>query len=135
MRSGTLVVLLLASSSASLAVIPEKAAQAEEQPRYDPATVIDVMAKVTDTRETPRGSPLSGVHLTVKAESETMDVYLGPTDFLKQFEIRFAKGDEIQVIGSKVKLTSGASVVLTREVRRDTTTLYCRRKGGEPNWQ
>jgi hypothetical protein len=39
----------LLASPTLLAAIPEKAAQAEEQPRYDPVTVIDVMAKVTAT--------------------------------------------------------------------------------------
>ena len=135
MKSETLVFLLLAGSPALLAASPDKVAKTEEQPRYDPMTVIDVMAAVTDVREMPRGSPLSGVHLAVKAESETMDIYLGPIEFVKQFDIRFIKGDQIQIIGSKVKLGSGASVVLAREVRKDEITLYCRQKRGEPNWE
>ena len=128
MLSTTLVVLLLAAT-------PNKVAPAEEQPAYDPATMIDVLAIVTDIREVPRGSPLAGVHLILKEESGVLDVYLGPKDFIKQFEINFAKGDEIQVIGSKVRMADGSRVVLAREVRKGETTLYCRSKKGEPNWE
>jgi hypothetical protein len=118
-----------------LAAIPNKVAPAEEQPAYDPATMVDVLAVVTDIREIPRGSPLAGIHLILKEESGVLDAYLGPKDFVKQFEITFAKGDEVQVIGSKVKTAGGAYVVLAREVRKGETTLYCRRKKGEPNWE
>jgi hypothetical protein len=97
--------------------------------------VIDVMTTVTEIREVPRSSPLDGLHLIVKAESETLGVYLGPADFIKQFEISFAKGEEVQITGSKVKLAGGASIVLAREVRKGDSTLYCRRKSGEPNWE
>jgi len=124
MVSTTFVVLLLAA-------IPNKVASAEEQPAYDPATMVDVLAVVTDIREVPRGSPLAGIHLILKEESGVLDAYLGPKDFVKQFEINFV----VQVIGSKVKMASGAYVVLAREVRKGETTLYCRRKKGEPNWE
>ena len=124
----TFVVLLLAAT-------PNKVAPAEEQPAYDSATMVDVLAVVTDIREVPRGSPLAGIHLILKEESGVLDAYLGPKDFVKQFEINFVKGDEVQVIGSKVKMASGVYVVLAREVRKGETTLYCRRKKGEPNWE
>jgi hypothetical protein len=98
-----------------------------------------MMTVVADLRVVPRGSPLSGSHLIVRPESakensETIDVYLGPADFLKDFEVTFAKGDRVQVIGSKVKY-GGAPVVLARQVRRDSTTLYLRDEHGTPYWK
>jgi hypothetical protein len=118
---------------ACLATVTDKAVKLVEDPHYDVATVIDVDATVMDLREVTRDNPLSGLHLTVKIESGTMDVFLGPVDFLKGFEITFAKGDKIEIIGSKIKF-GGAHIVLARQVRRDETTLYLRDAKGKPHW-
>ena len=52
-------------------------------------------------------------------------------DLLKRPQL--AKGDQIQVIGSRVK-ADGADLVLAREVTRRETTLILRDKNGEPFW-
>jgi hypothetical protein len=98
-----------------------------------------MMTVVADVREVPRGNPLSGSHLMVRLDSaketsETIDVYLGPANYLKDFEVTFAKGNRVQVIGSKVKY-GGAPVVLARQVRRESTTLYLRDENGTPYWR
>lgn len=138
MRSTIICVLCLAGSGFLRAAVTEKSAVPAEEPRYDPATEVSTLAIVTDIREVPRGNPMSGVHLSVKPESQesqVIDVYLGPADFIKQFEIHFAKGDEVRVTGSKVKTANGSHVILVREVRKDLETLSCRRAKGEPNWE
>src|ERR1039458_3077052 len=89
---------LVAPLLLGLAASSGQTAQAEPEPRYDSATTVDLMTVVADLREVPRGSPLSGSHLIVRPESakensETIDVYLGPADFLKDFEVAFGKGD------------------------------------------
>jgi hypothetical protein len=114
-------------------------APAEPEPRYDSATTVDAMTVVSDLREVPRGNPLSGTHLIVRLESakessETIDVYLGPADYLKDFEVTYVKGDRVQVIGSKVKY-QGAPLILARQVRRDATTIYLRDEHGTPYWR
>lgn len=129
------IILILTGSATLLTAIPNKVASVEEEPAYDPDTLIDVLAVVTDSREVPRGNPLAGVHLIVKESSGTWDVHLGPKQFVKQFDITFAKGDEVQVTGSKVKMADGSHVILAREVRKGEATLYCRSKKGEPNWE
>ncbi len=102
-----LLALLLAfgASSASAA----KDAKTSLEPVYDPATVVDVKVTVIGIREAPMTEPLNGLHLTVKTDTEAFDIYVGPTDFVKIFEITFAKGDKIQVVGSKVSLTASIS--------------------------
>ena len=133
MSFGPLAWLSITALSTCLATITDKSVKLDEDPRYDVAKVIDVDATVMDLREVPRNNPLSGLHLTVKIESDTMDVFLGPVDFLKSFEITFAKGDKLEIIGSKVKF-GGAHIVLARQVRRDETTLYLRDAKGKPHW-
>lgn len=117
----------------------QQATPSEPEPRYDAGTTVNTMVVITELREVPRGSPLGGAHLIVKPEaaksdSETIDVYLAPTDFLKDFECHFAKGDRIEIKGSKVRF-SGNAVVLAREVRRDSSTLYLRDSRGVPYWK
>ena len=120
----------------AFAVAPATYGQAtkpEPEPGYDPATVVAMMATVTEVREVPQGSPLSGVHLVVKTERETIEVYLGPANFLKEMAVHFANNDRLQINGSKVKLRVGF-IILAREVRKDSSTLYLRDQSGTPNW-
>lgn len=111
----------------------DKPAQTQTEPQYDPATVIDAMAAVLEVREVPRNSPLPGIHLLVRLEAEAIDSYLGPADFVKQFDVAFLKNDRVQIIGSKVRFGNG-TVVLLRELRKGSTTLYLRDRSGKPNW-
>lgn len=108
------------------------------EPHYDTGTNISVIVVVTDVKEVADG-PLNGLHLIVRPESakgnsETTDVYLAPDEYLKDFGCHFAKGDRIDVKGSKVKL-NGAAVVLAREVRMESTTVYLRDEHGVPYWK
>ncbi|HLM98579.1 MAG TPA: hypothetical protein VK335_04820 [Bryobacteraceae bacterium] len=135
MRSIIVCVFLLAASAILRAAGTEKTTTPVDEPRYDPATEVSIVAIVTEVREVPHGSPLSGIHLSVKTESQALDAHLGPAEFVKQFEITFAKGDEVRVTGSKVKTANGTRVILVREVRKDAATLSCRRANGEPNWE
>ena len=133
------VFFLVAPLLLGLTASSGQTAQAEPEPRYDSATTVDMMTVVADVREVPRGNPLSGSHLMVRLDSakeasETIDIYLGPANSLKDFEVTFAKGNRVQVIGSKVKY-GGAPVVLARQVRRESTTLYLRDENGTPYWR
>ncbi|MDR3702041.1 MAG: hypothetical protein P4L56_20500 [Candidatus Sulfopaludibacter sp.] len=104
-----------------------------EEPRYDPATTVEFTGVVIASREVPRGSPMHGLHLTVENGKDSFDVYLGPMDFMKQFNFTFGKGDRIDAVGSRLKL-GGTTVVLAREVRRQNQTVYLRDSGGNPYW-
>jgi hypothetical protein len=140
MTTGTLSLAFFLAFGASSASATDKAAKdvkVDSVGRYDTATVVDFKATVTGIREVPKTDPLDGLYLTVKTDtlkSETFDVYVGPTDFVKAFEITFAKGDKIQVIGSKVKI-DGVDILLAREVSRQQTTVILRGKNGDPFWK
>jgi hypothetical protein len=117
----------------------QKDTAAAEEPRYDSGSTVDVMMVVVDSKDVAVGNPLAGTHLLMRPESskanaETTDVYLAPDDYLKDFSCHFVKGDRLQVKGSKVKL-NGTTVVLAREVRMDSTTLYLRDEHGVPYWK
>jgi hypothetical protein len=103
-------------------------------PVYDASAVVDIHGKVTEVRQIPKGHPMDGLHLILQSGAETLDVYVGPVEFVKVFEMKFDKGDQIHVIGSKVNF-EGSTVVLAREVTSGTVTILCRDKDGEPLWK
>ncbi|SPE37449.1 conserved exported hypothetical protein [Candidatus Sulfopaludibacter sp. SbA3] len=126
-----LLLLILAALLAPRAASAGQPAPAE--PRYDPGATVEFDGIVTETREVPRSSPMRGLHLTVDTGRESLDVYLAPMEFMKGFDFSFAKGDRINVTGSKVKFNGGA-VVLAKEVRRQGQTVYLRDASGSPYW-
>ncbi len=133
MKCAAALLLVWAASSASAADKDVKVVKAPG-PSYDTAKLIEVDAKVTAVREVPKDNPMDGLHLIVQAGLETLDVYVGPAEFAKVFDVKFAKGDQIHVIGSKVHFED-AMVVLAREVSIGTVTIVCRDKDGEPLWK
>jgi hypothetical protein len=43
-----------------------------------------------------------GTHLLVKTEEGTLQVHVAPTRFLRDQKLSFSKGDQIQVVGSRI---------------------------------
>src|SRR5215467_8208460 len=106
---------------------------AANEPVYNPATAVDVIAVISGIREVPAGQPMEGVHLTVKNKANTFDVYLGPTAFLKMLKTSFPVGDEIDIMGSRVKFQN-ADVILAREVTDPVESLVLRDLYRTPVW-
>ena len=128
----TVVSSIMAIGVAS--VTPGHSTNSESEPRYDSATVVDLTATIAEVREVPSGDPLTGeVHLVVKTERETIEVYLAPANFLKEMEAHFATNDRLLIIGSRVKL-GVRFIILAREVRKENSTVYLRDQKGIPNW-
>ncbi len=129
---------LLKLSPAVFLALVASAAPAKDavpaDPGYDKTAVAEINGTVTDVREVTKDKALAGLHLTVQTGSDSLDVYVGPVEFVKVCEFTFAKGDRVQVIGSKVTF-EGAKVVLAREVTREKVTLLIRDKEGEPLWK
>ena len=102
-------------------------------PAYNLATEFNTMVTIEDVREVPKDEILDGIHLTVKSKNDAFDVYVGPSAFVKQFDVAFKKGGEIELTGSRVKV-QGEDLVLAREIRLGHVTLILRDKTGWPNW-
>lgn len=104
-----------------------------DDPIYDTRTVVDLEGTVSEVQEVKPPNRLSGVHLRLKVEGEELEIYLGPSGYVLEFDSVFKKGSRVQVIGSKVKY-GGGMVVLARELRNGGTTLYLRERSGRPYW-
>lgn len=105
---------------------------AGSQPKYDLQTESKIKGSVDEVKAPPKGSK-EVVHLAMKSGTEMIDVYLCPQGFLDEMGMSFAKGDEIVVKGSKVKV-GDAELVLAREVGKGTDTLILRDDKGNPIW-
>ncbi len=103
-------------------------------PVYNTATVMNVLGTVASVQRVPSGNPLAGLHLTVNSKAGDFDVYVGPSSFLRFLKVSFRAGDQIEVIGSRVKLEN-ADVILTREVDDGRAQLTLRDANGAAAWQ
>jgi len=120
-----------ALSVASMAQSP--AAQSPAAPRYDTSTETTLIGSVEDVLNTTSPQGRGGTHLTLKTEKETINVHVGPSWFLAEKEISFAKGDQITVTGSRVKF-EGSDALIAREIKKGEQTISLRDAQGFPLW-
>jgi DNA/RNA endonuclease YhcR with UshA esterase domain len=111
------------------------AAETRNAPRYDVTREVTVKGAVTEV--TDRTCPVSGgmgAHLMLKvADGSSIEVHLAPTKFVKNYELVFSKGDQVEVIGSKVNF-EGKETIFARQVTRGNDSFVFRDDKGKPVW-
>jgi len=100
---------------------------------YNPATETTVKGTVEEVKTITGRHGWNGTHLTLKTEDKTIDVHLGPEAFLKKEGFNFAKGEQVEVTGSKTEY-AGSEAIIAREVKKDGKTLVLRNEQGIPKW-
>ncbi|MFZ1138200.1 MAG: hypothetical protein WB781_25640 [Candidatus Sulfotelmatobacter sp.] len=103
-------------------------------PVYSASNERTVQGVVQDVQEFY--CPISGdvgTHLLVKAADGTFQVHVGPTRFLNDNKLSFSKGDQIQVVGSRI-IYHGQEALIARTVVRGNQTLAFREPNGTPMW-
>lgn len=101
-------------------------------PKYNVSSEVTLKGTVDEVKELPVGKE-SHVHLMLKTATETLEVRLCPTVYLKDFDVTFEKGQQIEVTGSRVKVDD-KDVILAREVVNGNSTVVLRDKSGAPVW-
>jgi hypothetical protein len=101
--------------------------------RYDPKTEVTVKGTVENVQQYTGRRGWNGVHLTLKTDSSTLNVHVGPSAYISQQHFSFAKSDTIEVVGSKTTL-AGTEALLAREITKDGKTLVLRDAQGIPQW-
>jgi nitrogenase subunit NifH len=101
-------------------------------PKYDKATETKIKG-VIDELKTVEGKD-EGTHFYLKSGETKILVHVGPEKFLKEIEASYAKGDTVEVIGSKVKSSDGEDEILAKEITKDNNTVTLRDGKGEPAW-
>lgn len=76
---------------------------------------------------------LGGMHLVVKTEKEAIGVHLGPTAYLTEKGITLAKGDAVEIIGSRVTM-GNEPVIIAKQIKKGDKTWTLRDASGRPLW-
>ena len=104
-------------------------------PKYDPAAEKIFKGSVEEVRE--RQCPMSrgvGSHVMLKLEDGSLiEVHLAPAKFVKVYELTFAKGDHLEVTGTKVKFED-VDTIFAREVKRGNDVFFSRDKEFQLSW-
>jgi len=69
-------------------------------------------------------------HLMLKTKDGVLQVHLAPVRIMAGQELSFAPGDQIEVVGSKIRL-NGKSGIIAREITRNTETFIFRDREGK----
>jgi hypothetical protein len=102
-------------------------------PAYDTATEVTLKGSVEAVNQITGPQSWGGTHLSLKTEKEAIDVHVGPSWFLAQNKMSFAKGDQVEVTGSRVKF-GDKDALIAREVKKGGATLTLRNAQGIPAW-
>ncbi len=121
------------AASPAWAQTPAPAGPPASAPRYDPSTEVTLAGSVEAVTQVTSPKGRGGTHLTLKTEKETIDVHVGPSGYLTRKQISFAKGDQIEVTGSRVKF-GDTDALIAREIKKGEQTFTLRNAQGIPLW-
>jgi len=98
---------------------------------YDPSKEIKVQGTVTGVEEfdCPVSEGELGVHLTLKTTDGTFQVHLAPSRILQGQRLAFVAGDQVQVLGSQVRV-NGKKGIIVRELVRGRDSYIFRDPAG-----
>ncbi len=100
---------------------------------YDPKTEVKIKGTVEDVQQHEGRRGGTGTHLILKTDSGTLPVHVGPSAYIAKKQFSFSKGDQIEVLGSKVSL-AGTETLIAREITKEGKTLVLRNAQGIPEW-
>jgi hypothetical protein len=101
---------------------------------YDPATVETVSGTIGSIdRTVPMKGMRRGVHVTLETEKGPLSVHLGPEWYVERLDEKLAKGDFVEVKGSRVTF-AGNSAIIAAEVKKGDAVLKLRDDNGVPAW-
>ena len=132
-RSRAVTSLVLFLTVALVAPVGAQKASKANGPKYDLQTEAKIKGTIDDLKLPPKGSEKEIAHLALKSGADRVDVYLCPKSFMDDMGMDFAKGDEISLTGSKVKV-GDADLVLAREIVKGNNSFVMRDAKGAPVW-
>ena len=101
---------------------------------YDPKTVETITGTVESVEHVPSSKGRAGgVHLLVRTDGETVSVHLGPSWYVDKQDVKIARGDRVDVTGSRVTV-SGKAALIAAKVKKGDKVLHLRDDRGVPHW-
>jgi hypothetical protein len=132
----SLSILLLVATLAPQSVFAQAESPASKKPakvKFDPAKVVTVNGTVLAEQRVDHGKGTKSVRLIVKVGEEQVSVHLGPDTWVDRQKVKFAKGDEVTVRGSRFTYDGGSGLI-AQSVARGLDTLVIRDAAGKPAW-
>jgi hypothetical protein len=126
-------ILLIAALAAPGTAPAQPGRAATAQRGFDPATVTTIEGEIKEIQRIPRGQAHEGVHLVLSTAAENLDVHLGPDSYVDGQSLKLAKGDRVEVRGSRVTV-DGKAAIIAQEIRRGDERLVLRDASGVPAW-
>lgn len=101
---------------------------------YDPAKVETISGTIESVgTAVPMKGMYAAVALTLKTDKETIAVHLGPEWYIGRLDTKIAKGDTVEVKGSRVTLADKPAFIAA-EVKKGDNVLVLRDSAGTPVW-
>jgi DNA/RNA endonuclease YhcR with UshA esterase domain len=103
-------------------------------PRYDTAAEVTLQGVVEDVKNFY--CPVSGeegTHLIISTDKGMMQVHVAPARFLNGQKWQFFRGDQVEVVGSRI-VFQGHEALIARSIIRGTQTVAVRQADGKPLW-
>ena len=99
---------------------------------YDPATETTVRGVVTEVSDfaCPVSEGEIGNHLRLETADGTVEVHLAPSRIMRGQNLVFARGEQLVVVGSRVR-TLGKNDIIAREITRGSETTIFRNPTGK----
>ncbi|MBK9519629.1 MAG: hypothetical protein IPO09_20340 [Anaeromyxobacter sp.] len=116
-------------ASASQAAAPAQASSLDEM--YDPASMATVSGLIVAQHRRTRGP--RDLCLVLLTERGTLDVHLGPFDFVDAQPLQLAGGDQVVVFGSLTRV-EGYQMMIAQVITRGSERLILRDPSGTPRW-
>lgn len=130
-----IVVIGLVVTSPWALAAQERKASAPAQPAYDATREVTLRGTVHDVKESVLASRSNTAQrIVLETADGPVTVELAPSSFLKARDFSCARGEAIELVGSRVP-EGGEDVVLARELRKDGAVLQLRDESGRPAWR
>ena len=100
---------------------------------YDLKTELKIKGIVDDVKLVGTDAKTRVTRLVMKSGDESNEFYVCPASFLGDMGVSFAKGDELEITGSKVK-HDATEEILVRKIVKGNDTLVLRDEKGKPYW-
>lgn len=140
-RSSTILAagIVAACLLAATPLLGQPRGRGQAAPRYDLSTETTVNGTVESVDQVtgPGGGRgrrgLGGTHIALRTGAAAIEVHLGPTAFMNEKKVAVAKGDVLEILGSRVTIDD-EPVFLAKEVKKGDSVWTLRDAAGLPLW-
>ena len=119
----------------ALVAVAQKPSDVYRGLSYDKNTEVKLNGEITELQDFD--CPVSkamGNHAIVKTSDGSLVVHTAPVKFMKEYGLELTTGMKVQIVGARLKDSTGKDTILAREIVADNITYRFRDANGKPIW-